>query len=322
MAEFLKNAPDIEAIVTPGELIADYLDALNMSQTDLAARTGLSKKTVNEIMTAKAGLTPLTAIRLEKVLGRPAHFWNNLETNYRDHLASAAEREHLAEAARWLKTIPVAELVKRGCLSIKAGADLYAKLTEVLKFYGVASISAWEEVWKNLDLAARKDKKAETLLGPATAWIRQGQILASQLDCGEYDQNRFRDVLRKIRHLTVEEIEVSSAQAQKLCAGCGVAVVYVPEMKKVPWNGVTTWLAPNKPLIILSIRGRGEDRFWFSFFHEAAHVLHEDKKKSFLINYDDYRDAPEEKRADKFAGDFLAPPPMTRGSSKSNPARK
>jgi Zn-dependent peptidase ImmA (M78 family) len=58
-------------------------------------------------------------------------------------------------------------------------------------------------------------------------------------------------------------------------------------------------------MILLSLRGRGEDRFWFSFFHEAGHVLH-DGKKDLLIN-DDSQDDPREVKANNFAAETLIP---------------
>ena len=68
-------------------------------------------------------------------------------------------------------------------------------------------------------------------------------------------------------------------------------------MKKVPWNGATKWLTPTKPMILLCLRGKGEDKFWFSFFHEAGHVLH-DSKKDLLIN-DGSQGDPREERANR-----------------------
>jgi len=76
-------------------------------------------------------------------------------------------------------------------------------------------------------------------------------------------------------------------------------------MQKVPWNGATKWLTPNKVMILLCLRGKGEDKFWFSFFHEAGHVLN-DSKKDLLIN-DGSQSDPREKRANDFAAEFLIP---------------
>jgi addiction module HigA family antidote len=66
-------------LVPPGEVLAEYLEAYSMTQTELAARTGLTKKTINEIIISKAPITSKTALKLERSLGRPAHFWNKLE---------------------------------------------------------------------------------------------------------------------------------------------------------------------------------------------------------------------------------------------------
>ena len=48
-----------------------------------------------------------------------------------------------------------------------------------------------------------------------------------------------------------------------------------------------------------------EDKFWFSFFHEAGHIIN-DSKKDLLIN-DGTQDDPREKRANDFASEFLIP---------------
>jgi addiction module HigA family antidote len=75
-------APDY--LVLPGEVLVEYLEAYGMTQTELAARTGLTKKTINEIIKGKSPITSETALKLERSLGRPAHFWNNLERQFQE----------------------------------------------------------------------------------------------------------------------------------------------------------------------------------------------------------------------------------------------
>jgi Zn-dependent peptidase ImmA (M78 family) len=57
-------------------------------------------------------------------------------------------------------------------------------------------------------------------------------------------------------------------------------------------------------MVIINLRGKREDKFWFSFFHEAGHVLN-DNKKNLYIN--DNSDDPVEERANKFATSLLFP---------------
>jgi hypothetical protein len=103
--------------------------------------------------------------------------------------------------------------------------------------------------------------------------------------------------------LTREAPETFEPEMKRLCAEAGVAIAMVPEMKKVPWNGATKWLSPRKAMILLCLRGKGEDKFWFSFFHEAGHVLH-DSRKDLLINDGSIKDQ-RETRANQFASEFL-----------------
>ena len=60
-------------------------------------------------------------------------------------------------------------------------------------------------------------------------------------------------------------------------------------------------------MIQLSIRWKWEDIFWFTFFHEASHVL--DRKRKVYIEWSKDRSLDDdENKADRFAGDFLLPP--------------
>ena len=77
-------APDY--LVKPGEIIENYLEYAGFTQSSLAERTGLSKKTINEIIKAKSAITAETALKLERTLGRPAHFWSNLERQYQEDI--------------------------------------------------------------------------------------------------------------------------------------------------------------------------------------------------------------------------------------------
>ncbi len=74
-------------VVTPGEILQEALDHAAMSQADLATRTGLAAKTVNEIIKGHAPISTETSLALERVLGTPARFWTNLESSYRSRLA-------------------------------------------------------------------------------------------------------------------------------------------------------------------------------------------------------------------------------------------
>ena len=296
-----KYEPDYA--VAPGETLRDTLESLGMAQKELAKRAGLTVQTISRILNGEQPITFETANKLEMVTGIPARMWNGLEMKYREQLSKIEERKRLEEDLAWLKSIPTRELVKRDILP--ETKDKVTLLHETLSFFGVSSVDAWNDVWMEHDVAARRSQCFESQPGAIAAWIRLGELRAQRVDCNAYSKVKFERALRKIRLLSVKDPCDFLPELIEICAACGVAVALVPTIKKSPWNGACRWLTPTKVMIQLSDRGKKDDQFWFSFFHEASHVLH-DSKKDMFIN-DGSEDDPREIRANKFAADFLFP---------------
>lgn len=290
--------------VPPGTTLKEVMESLNMTQKELAIRTGVTVQTLNRIFKGEQPISYETSNKLELATGVPSRMWNNLEAQYRGQLAKIKELKQLESGLDWLSDIPVKELVQRKAIEPKKEKALI--LREVLKFFGVSSVAAWHDVWSEPAVAARRSRCFETRPGPAATWIRLGEIQALKIACKDYNKKQFHISLDAIRGLTVKDPEESIPEMISLCADSGVAIALVPEMKKVPWHGATKWLSATKAMILLNLRGKAEDQFWFSFFHEAGHVLY-DGKKDLLIN-NGSEDDPREKRANAFAADFLIPP--------------
>lgn len=76
-------------------------------------------------------------------------------------------------------------------------------------------------------------------------------------------------------------------------------------------GGAAFWLNDASPVIGLSLRGKREDQVWFSFFHEAGHILlHGGKKDRQWIDLLDGSLDEKELQADQFARDQLTPPEL------------
>lgn len=71
MADTSQNRYVPDYRVTPGEMLAEYLETFGMTQAELAIRTGLAKKTINEIIRGKSPITPETALKLALPWPRP-----------------------------------------------------------------------------------------------------------------------------------------------------------------------------------------------------------------------------------------------------------
>jgi HTH-type transcriptional regulator/antitoxin HigA len=91
-----------------------------------------------------------------------------------------------------------------------------------------------------------------------------------------------------------------------MCAKTGVIVVFVPEVTGCRISGAAWWMGPSRAVIALTDRYKKDDRFWFTFFHEAAHLLLHSKKETFVDDGTD--DDAIEREANDFAADLLISP--------------
>jgi HTH-type transcriptional regulator/antitoxin HigA len=295
----------------PGDTLADLLEERSMTQTELAERLGVSLKHVNRIIKGAASVSAELALGLEKVFGASAGFWMTREAQFQADRARLEQRREFAGALDWAREFPIAELRKRGLLPKQAdGAELVEQL---LGFLGIAQPSQWRDP----QVAYRKSQKFESDAFALTAWLREGELQANEVFCNAYDEDEFLHALQDIRSLTREDPEKWWPALQERCARAGVAVVVVDAYSGAKANGATRWLAPDKALIQLSLRYRWEDIFWFSFFHEAGHVVLHRKKDVFVeLKPKDRSADPQELRleaeADRFASRTLIPVPHDR----------
>jgi HTH-type transcriptional regulator / antitoxin HigA len=306
MSSLSKNRFQPDYSISPGEILADALAERGLSQSDLAQRTGRPIKTINEIIQGKTSITPETALQLERVLRIPSKFWLNLETNHQSFLVRGKERERLQKLTYWLDEIPVATLVKEGWIE-KYGNPV-DQLQEVLNFYGIASPEIWKNQWMSPKVAIRTSETFSKEPVATSAWLRQGEILSQKIQCRSFDAKTFKRSILSFRELTVEPQEVFQIELTRLCALSGVALVFVHGIPKAPISGAARWLAPHKALIQLSLRHGTDDHFWFTFFHEVAHILLHGKREVFIDDDPDSADDIKEHEANDFASDILIPP--------------
>jgi HTH-type transcriptional regulator/antitoxin HigA len=297
----LAYEPDL--VLPPGETLAEVLDERDMTQTDLARRTGLSLKHVNQIVNGVAPITPETALLLERATGVGARVWSNLEVAFREFESRRAEESRLEADVGWLAELPVPELVRRGL--IRRCERPVDTLREVCKFFGVANKSAWDAVWHK-PTAYRTSRAFVSDPGAVAAWLRIGEIEAASRDHQPFDRAGLTSLLSGLRAFTAEPDPAKWWPALvRKCSAVGVVVVAEPEIKGARINGAARWLAPDKALVQLSLRHRWSDIFWFTLFHELGHLLIHSKKDAFINDIGKHSGVEQE--ADGFAAQTLIP---------------
>jgi HTH-type transcriptional regulator/antitoxin HigA len=296
----MKNNFEPDWASPPGETIVDILQERELSRKDFAAELDHSEDEVERLLKGELAITLEVARRLETSLGGSFQFWLSRDFDYRQDLA---RREHLAY--QWFSDLPIREMVDLGWIESTPSPSVMS----CLNYFNVSSVSEWNDKYTELQQVIRFRTSASFQSTPAAvaAWLRQGEIEASRIQCGEWNPNGFRDCLSRARKLTREKNRSRFLPALKaLCAEFGVAVIDLRAPKGCKASGATRFLSPTKAVLLLSFRHKSDDQVWFTFFHEAAHLLLHGKERLFLEG-DEVSSTLEEKEADAFAGDILIP---------------
>ncbi|WFP49282.1 helix-turn-helix domain-containing protein [Methylomonas sp. EFPC3] len=306
-------APDW--VSPPGETILDLIEERGWTQVELAKRLGYTEKHISQLINGKVPLTDDAALRLERVLGSSAGFWLAREAKYREHSARLEAERMYENSVQWLNELPIKELIANGAIP-KIRNDVKNRLNLVdacLRFFGVASPEEWRNYYGGMQVAFRRSRAEQSDIGAISAWLRLGELQAEKLDGPKYDKTRFESTLKVIRGLTRESPEIFEPQLRKLLSEAGVIFVLVPSIPRAHVSGVARWLSPTRPMIQLSLYGKTNDKFWFTLFHEAAHILlhantKEEKKSVFLDDPNtSHTDNPQEHEANQWSGDWLIP---------------
>lgn len=297
-----KNQYFPQSVPHPGVDLREKLEELLMGPKEFAVRTGKPEKTIVAVLNGKSSITPEMAVQFENVLHIPAHFWLNRQLQFDEYEARLERQEILKESLSWAKQFPLKEMIQKGWLPDTAAIE--DKTAALLAFFGLSSHTAWEnfyfkqqlKVVFRISLAHTKEPYA------LSAWLRKGELQAAELPFRVYDENKFREALGRVKNIMAEHPADFFKQLQQTCLDAGVKVVYTSCLPKAPISGSTRWLSDNTPLIQLTGRYQRNDIFWFTFFHEAGHILLHGKKDIFLesIEYSD-KDLEKEREADEFA---------------------
>ncbi|HOZ46636.1 MAG TPA: HigA family addiction module antitoxin [Candidatus Hydrogenedentes bacterium] len=290
--------------IPPGEYLEEVLGELGMSKDDLARRMGRPAAKLSPIFKGDKAITPETALQLEKVVGVPAHIWAGLESEYRLALARQAEAECdtlLHAEAKLAARFCYSALVKAG--EVERRTKPVEKAQALRDYFGVMSLNSVPEL-QRYRAAFRCGRSGERSREAVAAWLRLGERRAQGAYCAPFDETRLREALDFLRALTLEASDHFQASLRTRLAACGVALVICPHFPKTRAHGATFWLGRDKAVLMLTIRGKWADIFWFSLFHEIGHILLHGRQAVILEGGTEDR---RETEADRFAADTLIP---------------
>lgn len=300
----MKKAQDFSPdwVSAPGDTITDILNERGILPVEFARQLGLPLDSARELLEGRASITISLARRLRDCLGASVEFWMSRDYQYRRDISRVS-----TAAADWLSQLPLGDMIGFGW--IKPVPRPSEEVAACLRFFDVPSLSAWRETYEHLHqvVALRTSLSFDSNPAAIAAWLRQGEIEASAIDSGPWDPRNFRESLPALRSLTRwKDPARFIPELQKRCAQSGVALAVVRAPTGCRASGATRFLTRDKALLLLSFRHLSDDQFWFSFFHEAGHLLlHSDS--GLILEGDDQQSDALEDEANEFAASALVP---------------
>jgi HTH-type transcriptional regulator / antitoxin HigA len=290
----------------PGETIRDVLRERGLSAAWLAEKTSYPVLTINNLIEGNLSINETLAASLSSIIGASIEFWLERDAVYQKALKNTKERE-----TQWLSQVPVSEMIKKGWM---AAAKTQAEQTElILKFFGIVEKADWSIVYEGIrrDYAFRTSLSYDSNPVGVSVWLRQAEILSKDIACDSWNKKKFSNSLEGMKALIREkDPTIFLPKLKGLCASCGVALVVLPVVSGCRASGATKFLTPEKAIIVMSARYLSDDHFWFTFFHECAHlVLHESRRFTLDFNNSplDASEPADEVEANEFSENILIP---------------
>ena len=294
-------------IIHPGETLAEVLDDREMTQRELAIRTGVTEKHVSTVIHGKKGISPAFARKLEYALGIETSFWMNLQVNYERELLEFEDMNNITEEELGvLKRLKEVIEVWASFGWLDEETNPAAIVLDLRKIFGISNLL---DIPKMTYSAAYRAQSKTANVDPYVlfAWQRMCEILTSRNDVAdEVDIEKLRNKIPEIKQVMFLRADQIQKKLAEIFSECGIAFRIVPNFTGAPVQGFIKTAEEGVLILCITLRQKFADIFWFTLFHEIAHVLNGDTRQEF-VDFDSVH-GDVELKADSMAGEFLIDP--------------
>ncbi|OQA64348.1 MAG: Antitoxin HigA [Spirochaetes bacterium ADurb.Bin269] len=289
--QFPIEAPD------PIGAIRFRMEQLGLQQVDLVPFIG-SRSKVSEVLSGKRPLSIAMIRKLNTGLGIPAEVL----------LGDCVNRRLPQTIPDICFRFPFNEMYKRGWFEGFSGNLNEAKshMEELLRSFVGTGYDAEKECFLHRQRIA---KGAEMNDAALEAWHIRVRQLASREQLPAWKSGTVTsEFLREIARLSY--FETGPLLAREYLNKNGIHLVFEERMNRTRLDGAAFCLKDKSPVIALTLRYDRLDYFWFTLFHELAHIaLHLDKdgSEAFFDDLSNPGTTAFETEADAFASNMLIP---------------
>lgn len=293
----------IDYIIHPGNTLQEILNDRRISQKDLALSTGVSPKHISEIIAGKKDISISFAKKLQYALGTEAMFWINLQSIYDREIYEYNELKSITKDELNILNIYKSNGVLSDLAKLRMIDCNESKYVQVLYLRSILKVSNLCLIPSQSYAAAYRIRKNVNLY-VLYAWQRMCEtICENEIINNELNVEKLKNSIDKIKKTMFLDASDMQDELKKIFAECGIVFNIVHNYKGAPVQGYIKQLQGNRLLLCMTIRGKFIDIFWFTLFHEIAHIINGDTK-NYYIDFDN-EDNDKENKADAYARNQL-----------------
>ena len=295
----------------PGIALEQKLYESGMSRKELAQRINVSEKHISTVINGDRGISAAFARKLGYVFESTA-YWLKVQAEYDEEQTRIKEEHSISpEEIEILKPLHdiTAYFIERGYMHNDCGDA--SKVMQLRELLNVSDLLYIPKITYNAAYRAQLSSNVRVDPFVLFAWQRlcEKETEKIHIESG-LNKQLLRDRLQDIKKLMFGGINDGIQSLQHLLAECGIAFQVVRNFRGAPVQGFIKETTDHRLILCLTIRGQRADRFWFTLFHEIAHILNDDYTTRF-VDFDSIQSEMEAK-ADAFAGNILIDPEQYR----------
>lgn len=291
----------------PGEVLQEKLNENGMSRKELAIRTGSTEKHICTVINGDRSISAAFARKLGYVF-EDASFWMQIQAEYdAEQFRIQEENAITSDEVEVLKSLHdiMNHFIERGYMHNNCGVA--SKVIQMRDFLHISNLTMIPQITYNAAYRAQLTSNIKVNPYVLFAWqcLCEKEVENIKVN-SKIDKTKLRDNILRIKSLMFGDINEGIKKLQGIFAECGIGFQVVKNFRGAPVQGFIKETSDERLVLCLTIRGKRADRFWFTLFHEIAHVLNGDYKVRF-VDFDSVQSKNEE-IADIYARDILIPP--------------
>lgn len=298
-----------DLIIHPGETIADILEERNITQAELAIRTGVTPTYISNVVSGKKDISANFARKLEYALGIEKLFWLNLQANYDSELLEYNENNTVRSEE--LEIITRIKEIVNYLKKVKLIPNNKNSSDDVISLRALFQISDLCNLKELVPSGAFRISNTTTIepyvMG---AWLSLCRVLNCKKTIStSFNKECIDELILELKSIMINPSVDFPVDIARIMEKYGIVFSILRNFKGAPVHGYIFLSADMVYHMSLTIRGSFADIFWFSLFHELGHIFNDDIiVEQKYIDLDVKSTERRELAADEFAKNRLINP--------------